>query len=200
MSDVIEIGRHRLLCGDVMAGDVQRVLGRELVDVVYSDPPWGPGNLKYWGTHAKRKQSGDWRKFLDAFCVSVTRASPAGVIFVEMGLRWVDELAAIMRACGRAEAARWTVQYKAGNELLPNALWYSGPSLPAGFNPTPLRGAALPRYCIAPFARPEGIVLDPCCGKGYTARAAVAHGMAFYGLEYNASRLAVSRAWLEKHA
>lgn len=46
----------------------------------------------------------------------------------------------------------------------------------------------------------SGIVLDPCCGKGYTARAAVAHGLTFRGNELNPERAAVTVAWLEKHA
>jgi len=195
--NMIDIGTHKLLCSDIAKADVGNLLQGESVDVVYSDPPWGQGNLTYWGTHAKLEQSKSWGGFMEAFCGIVTKAAPAGVIFVEMGMRWVDELAETMRRFGRAEACRWTVYY--GKPLRPNALWYSGHTLPEGFDPTRYNAKALPEYCVKAVARPGGLVLDPCCGKGYTARAAVASGMRFRGIELNAKRLSVTCDWLRKH-
>ena len=46
---------------------------------------------------------------------------------------------------------------------------------------------------------PGGVVLDPCCGKGFTARAAVAAGMRFRGVELNPARAEVTVAWLSKN-
>jgi predicted methyltransferase len=45
----------------------------------------------------------------------------------------------------------------------------------------------------------RGAVFDPCCGKGYTARAAVASGMMFRGIELNPKRAAVTVEWLRSH-
>lgn len=44
----------------------------------------------------------------------------------------------------------------------------------------------------------RGAVFDPCCGKGYTARAAVAAGMKFRGIELNPKRAAVTIGWLSR--
>jgi hypothetical protein len=52
-----------------------------------------------------------------------------------------------------------------------------------------MTGAAVSRYCVKLAGVRDGIVFDPCCGMGYTARAAVAAGMRFRGNELNAKRL-----------
>lgn len=191
-----------MLCGDLLAGDLARLMGTERASVVYSDPPWGPGNLQYWATMHQRGSAprASWSEFLEAFCRAVAAHSVAdAAVFVEMGMRWVDDLARAMLAAGRIETTRWTVQY--GSPPRPNALWYSGPALPAGFDPTPLNAAALPLECLRVCAlQPDALVLDPCCGKGYTARAAHSLGLRFRGLELNPPRLAhtakrLNRRW-----
>jgi hypothetical protein len=42
-------------------------MGDELADVVYSDPPWGPGLLRWFYTHAKIDCQATWGSFLAAF-------------------------------------------------------------------------------------------------------------------------------------
>ena len=43
--DVYELGRHRLVCGDsISADDVVKLMGGELADMVFTDPPW---NVNY---------------------------------------------------------------------------------------------------------------------------------------------------------
>lgn len=42
--DLWQIGSHRLLCGDsALAADVQKVMGGEKADMVFTDPPYGLG-------------------------------------------------------------------------------------------------------------------------------------------------------------
>lgn len=47
------------------------------------------------------------------------------------------------------------------------------------------------------FQKAGGIVLDPCCGKGYSAKAALELGMKFRGNELNSKRLAETIARLK---
>jgi DNA modification methylase len=48
--DLWALGNHRLLCGDsTKAEDVERVMGGEKADMVFTDPPYGV-NYKYEGT------------------------------------------------------------------------------------------------------------------------------------------------------
>jgi DNA modification methylase len=60
--DLWTLGEHRLLCGDatVMA-DVERVLGGQLADMTWTDPPY---NVDY-GSSAKDKLRGNKRKILN---------------------------------------------------------------------------------------------------------------------------------------
>ena len=46
---ITEIGKHKVQCQDVMYG-IDDLMGSDKVDFLYSDPPWGQGNLKYWQT------------------------------------------------------------------------------------------------------------------------------------------------------
>ncbi len=43
---------------------------------------------------------------------------------------------------------------------------------------------------IAPWAEPDAILVDPCCGLGLMAKAAKKHKMRFFGNELNAARMA----------
>jgi len=195
-----DVGAHRVVIGDVMDGAVLRCMGSERAAVIYSDPPWGEGNLRYWRTHAGDSSRPRWDLFVAAWTASVAAArAPDAPVFIEMGERWADDFAAALARVGIVVTQRWTVLYRSGARLLPNALLYAGPPMRDGFDPSALNAAALPRACVAEVARPGAIVLDPCCGKGYTARAAVRAGMRFRGVELNPKRAEITLAWLRKN-
>jgi DNA modification methylase len=60
--DLWVLGDHRLLCGDATAmADLERVLGGELADMTWTDPPY---NVDY-GSSAKDKLRGNERKILN---------------------------------------------------------------------------------------------------------------------------------------
>lgn len=197
-STLYNLGNHRLALGDVERGAVADVMGADRAAIVYSDPPWGEGNLRYWRTAAGDAARPRWEDFRERWCDAVAAVLASGAsVFVEMGERWADGFATALSDVGIVVTRRWTVQY--GHPSRPNVLLYAGPLLLADFDPSALNGAALPRACVAAVARPGGIVLDPCCGKGFTARAAVAAGMHFRGVELNAKRLGVTMEWLRRH-
>ena len=64
--ELIELGAHRLLCGDsATAEDVARLLAGEKVDMVFTDPPY---NVAYYGgdrpvpSKARPKRSRQWKR------------------------------------------------------------------------------------------------------------------------------------------
>jgi DNA modification methylase len=60
--DLWVLGEHRLLCGDATAlADVERVLGRQLADMTFTDPPYGVN----YGHSAKDQLRGKHRPILN---------------------------------------------------------------------------------------------------------------------------------------
>lgn len=202
-SRIVTIGNHRLLCGDLTKGAVHDLMGHDVADVIYSDPPWGPGNQQYWHTMNVRGSSPhtSWSAFLAAFCQScaVHRTSKAPV-FVEMGLRWVDELDAAMSVAGLIAQRRWLILYGPKKRPLRNTLSLYGAPEPSIVMPDPLHGEPVTQSVLEAVVRPGSVVLDPCTGLGMTARITHRLGGAFRGNELNAARLDRTAAWLRKEA
>ena len=195
------IGPHRLLCGDVTAGAVKRLMGRERADVVYSDPPWGPGNLQYWATMHDRGSmpAHAWPVFLSALCCAIAaHRKPDAPVFVEMGLRWVEALDAAMARRGLARCQRWTITYGPRGKPLPQALSLYGRNVTVDL-PSPPHGEAVTRAALRAAVLPGSVVLDPCTGLGMTARGTALLGGHFRGAELNPARLARTAAWLTRH-
>lgn len=193
----IAIGPHRLLCGDITRGAVPALMGEDLADVVYSDPPWGPGNQQYWHTHNKRGSvpQTDWPGFLRAFCCACAAFARAEApVFVEMGERWAEDLARAMAQEGLLLQREWSITY--GSPPRPNRL------LLFGLHDHPIdlgsdrHGPPVTARILEAIVRPGMLVLDPCTGKGMTARNAHRLGGHFRGCELNPRRLAITEAWL----
>jgi hypothetical protein len=208
LNPIVGIGRHRLLCGDLTLGVLERLMRDDdgapvLADVVYVDPPWGPGNQQYWHTMNARGSvpRTPWPDFLAALCSACrTYRKPSAPVFVEMGLRWVAELDAAMAAVGLAVTRRWSITYGPKAKPLPNSLSLYGaqPTIDMVL-PSPPHGPPVTRWMLAATVRPGAIVLDPCTGKGMTARFTHEFGGCFRGLELNPRRLEAAAAWLHRH-
>jgi len=198
---IIEIGPHRLLCGDITTGSVRDVMGGELADVIYSDPPWGPGNQQYWHTMNVRGSvpRTSWGEFLHAFCrACAEHRTQDAPVFVEMGLRWVDELVAAMAAVGLPLQRQWRCLYGQKKKPHANMLSLFGPRDIPVTMPDPPFGEPVTRAALEACVRPGMIVLDPCTGLGMTARITHTLGGRFRGTELNPARLERTAAWLRR--
>jgi DNA modification methylase len=52
--DIYQLGRHRLMCGDSTSIDaVEKLMGGQLVDILFTDPPYGIDFAPQRGTHGK---------------------------------------------------------------------------------------------------------------------------------------------------
>lgn len=177
--------KHRIKLGSV-ADSLDLFGPGETPDVVYTDPPWGPGNLKYWRTKAVQAGSKppepDWGVFLDglAFAISAVLRGP---VFIEMGERWAGDVADVMRAGGVDYSGRHVMDY--GRPARPQVL--------LGFNGADV--SDLPRDCweataeiVRRTAVPGGLLYDPCLGLGKSAEMFADAGMTVVGTEINRDR------------
>jgi len=193
----MRIGPHRLLCGDLTCGAVSTLMGDERADEVYSDPPWGPGNQKYWHTMRERGSAPrtPWPDFLRSFCESVRdHRKLTAPVFVEMGLRWERDLLAAMAEVGLPHV--WTQRVVYGAPKLPNLLLLFGARVDVDVEG--MGGKAMTRKVLEACVLPGHIVLDPCTGLGMTARFADDLGAAFRGCELNPKRLDVTASLLRR--
>lgn len=196
-----EIGDHRVMCGDITAGAVDLLMGYDRADVIYSDPPWGPGNQQYWHTMRERgaRPRTSWDEFLDTFCrVCAKFRKPRAPVFVEMGIRWTDQLDEAMLRAGLRRQRQWAITYGPKSQPRPNTLTLYGPHDIAIELPSPPHGEPVTRSVLVAVVRPGALVLDPCTGLGMTSRIAHALGARFRGTEMNAARLARTRERLQK--
>lgn len=107
MGDLWQMGRHRLLCGDTrLAIDMDRIMGGERADLVFTDPPYNveiDGNVCGLGSVKHREfafASGEMSKdqftqFLSETLGNIARVMRDGAIaFVCMDWRHIGELLA----------------------------------------------------------------------------------------------------------
>lgn len=198
-----------LACADLTRGGdtvlCDLVAGRP-VDIVYSDPPWNPGNQKYWRRMAGVVDDADptrepsYQELLDAWCRAVAALRPRHV-FVEQSAipRHKSLLLATIERCRPwtlPMRGEWVCRY--GHPARDNALLHltHGEALPTA--PSGLSGRQLVRTVFrGVMVGPGSLVVDPCMGLGTTSKTAHEFGADCAGIELNAARLARTTAWLE---
>ena len=175
--------------------------GDSPVEVVYSDPPWSPGNEKWWRRYNKVPPPTSYDAFLDGWCCCVASCRPAHVL-VEQSVNPSHHnmlLAAIERCAswGLPLVERFTCCY--GNPKRPNVLMHFG-GAPLQSDPTGLAGEGMSRTAFEGLALIPGMtVVDPCTGLGMTSRLAHHFGLNFVGTELNPARLDRTIQWLLRH-
>lgn len=206
-----EIGPHRLRCGSIMDGIDDLMKGRRAY-MVYSDPPWGKGNLSYWQTMNSKKTPGvvkrdigqeEYERFMRKFFqIAVSYATD--YVLVEYGIGWVSYVLQLAVSAGLTHLGTVNWLYGSGSKKLPSHLHVfskgSQPVPPCEFLDSleGRSGLKAVRAAMAWFAKPGHIVLDPCCGTGMTGQVAKENGMVFYGNELIEARLLKAVARLER--
>jgi hypothetical protein len=207
-----QFGVHRVRHGNVMdQAGIRELMGSDKAHIMYSDPPWGDGNIKFWATYNKKVtgqvvQPTPLNEFLNRI-FSIAGTYCAGHLLIEYGCRWAADIRARGLDRGFQYHGKMNLFYKGGGKTLPLDLhMFSRPGVPMpqaveaardsmGYKTLTLAVPPLTRYWNEQGVR-QPVILDPCCGMGYTAQAAVDNRMAFRGNELNAARLAKTIARL----
>lgn len=195
--------RSQVIVGGLELGTVA-LLGK--ADLIWADPPWGPGLLKYFYTLNKnRAEKITWEEFLEVFCSGCLQLCPNGPIYVAMGNQWVDEMADMFSQFGVREAGRAIVYYP-GRSQLPCTLWLGStadiemPPVPAEIAGSPQKKETLGRvvrWCLQQHSEAK-IVADPCCGQGLVAKIALEQDRIFWGIELNPDRAAKTQRIIDR--
>jgi len=171
------------------------------ITVVYSDPPWNPGNEKWWRRHADVEPPDSYDALLDAWCSCVTECRPAHIFCEHSAIP--RHRAMMMAAIERCREwtlplqIEWTVYY--GSPKRPNVLLHFGTSLIAT-DPAGMSGEAMTLTALVGLGYPPGVTIaDPCIGKGMVSRLAHKLGWNCVGTELNPKRLDRTIEWLLKH-
>ena len=176
--DVWGVGDHRFMCGDAEIeglGGFRRLLPHA-PDLIYVDPPWGPGNATGFRRKAAYEGKANYALLLynlAEFCQSCT-----GSVFVEMGLTWQVHLTAAMAQAGGSRRDVWRTTYY---RKAPATLHRYTFTEDAGF-PLDLWGMDdedIPAAVLGEFS-PGLLVVDPMMGQGLTAVSAIAVGHRFF--------------------
>jgi len=194
---ITKIKDHAVKHGCVMQG-IDDLMQGEKADIFYSDPPWGQGNLKYWQT-MNNKMTGASKSDIEltefiAQIFNIANEYSKEWIFIEYGVKWKDQIQSYGKKMGFNSIDIIELQYRSGNRLLPLHLHIFSKKnsvLPVGYaeKVSGTHGFNSLKQALLPLAKEGGLVLDPCCGMGYTARLALLSGMRFRGNELNAKRL-----------
>ena len=122
--------------------------------------------------------------------VKVIRENVDGYVFIETGIRWKEAVREQISS-SVFNIKEYTLTYKSGSKTYENIL-LAGTTRPDLHYENELNGLldyeSVPR-AIAPIAKEGEVILDPFCGMGNTAKAALEYKMVFCGNELNLARL-----------
>lgn len=193
--------RQRLSVGDLTNGGCKQLalMLDGPISIVYSDPPWNPGNETYWRTRAGA-EPGNYSLFLEAWLDAVIMCRGLEHVFCEQSVNDQHRalfLDAVKRQRGFLPLIEeWEIVYSA--QRRPNRLLHFG-ATPISTDPSGMHGDPMTKRVFEGLGQTQGMtVLDPCTGKGTTSRMAHWFGMNFVGLDLNAHRLDHTINWLRK--
>lgn len=193
------IGKHKVTNLSIENPSIEQLfVGEPKASIFYSDPPWG--NVEYWTT-IMQKQTGTKPPAISfdlllKRVIQLAAQNCSGMVFIEQGLRWQKQVVDEMLNNGLHSIRTYELTYEAGKYAFISAAVPG--AVDSGYVPPDVMGGALSSDVIKHHAVAGGIVFDPCCGMGYSARAAVGSNMRFFGNELNPARLAKTVKVLQK--
>lgn len=205
---ITEIGKHKVKCGCIMQG-IEDLMQDTKVDFIYSDPPWGQGNLKYWQTINKRHTGKepteiDFQEFLwHYFSLLNKYTKHHAIMCIEYGIRWRSDIKKMCEAYnliwnGYVESIYSSDNLKLDVHIISKSI---KADIPVSLLKKILnkKGYDFVKLMFDEYAPKNGLVLDPMCGMGFTAQACIDNNLIFYGNELNAKRLDKTIKRLKKH-
>lgn len=200
------VGMHKVACDDMNKRRAWLMSAVGSVPcTVFVDPPWNMGNVNSFRTKAGLEHEGGgqpaFRSFLAGLCATLKALEPR-VAAIEMGVDATPDLRRTLRDYGAVVLGDWPMTYYRRH---PCRLVLASWNLPlAGREePTAIQWPSeVPDDEDAPKILldqvPEGVVVDPCAGRGLIAVTAASLGKRFVGCELSPRRTSVTLTKLAK--
>ena len=209
-NEVLAIGPHRVTNASLEHAVIDAML-EDFGDVrvLYVDPPWGDRMMKFFAS-LNAKQTGKTVApipfdVLLGRVFDLARRYVDGFVCMETGAAGVHGVVRAFEGAGLYGIEVFQSTYNTNREcdvvIGATSMSYSDEKIKTVVSPVegkPLTGVAVPKYILSLLGGDGCGVLDPCCGMGYTAKAAIHNRMRFAGNELNAKRLQKTINFLTK--
>lgn len=202
---------------EVTEAEVRNAADGGFVDIVYVDPPWGDGMMKFFQSQNEKLNNVGSKKWscsqlLDKILeLSISVLKHSGVMFIEYGVKDIETLITAIGKTDFVTVCSGKTNYKAGskwNDVYFLVLCKSGyesefrniltdecGSMTDYIHGLRDKGGvkmvieALRPIILRSYGLPKVTVFDPCCGLGITAEACWHYGASFVGVELSKSRI-----------
>lgn len=191
---MFQIKGHKLFNQSIDEVDWNDILQGKKVNVLYTDPPWGDGLVKMFTTMAEKASGTHLRALSYQECLleikKIIDNHVEGFVFVETGVKWIPETLDILRD-SLHNIRSFDVKYLSGGIWRPSKIIVGSTSSEYKFieDLTDRTDLDLVNTAVSHCYFEGGILLDPFCGLGLSARAALLNNMKFIGNELNIKRL-----------
>jgi DNA modification methylase len=187
--DLVAVGPHLFLCGDVMQEDYKHLLQEREADLIHTDPPWNQAITTTFHKWVKKKSP----VFEDLIvCTADALVYAAGAyLFVDMGMTGTPVLSVALQERGLDTQQIFTVPYGSNNTPRTMLCLHARnePLLSVIDDPEGTDGEQLARWVMAHYGKAGGIFLDLFIGMGWYLDHALPASMIVRGMEINPERL-----------
>lgn len=179
--------KHKILCGD-LTKDMNKLMGTEKADIVYSDPPWNNNWINIFRKRAGVAGKQNLETFLKVYCKELKKYSK-GIIYIEFGVN-IKLLQNILKDEGATQLNLWELPLRKGKQYIWRGYFHKGnykklTSIPNKNIPN----RNICKWLVEQDKVEDGILLDPCIGKGMSYYLAKSANMNCYGLELSQSKV-----------
>lgn len=187
--DLVQVGPHLFLCGDVMQNDYKHLLSLGEAHLIHTDPPW---NQAITTTFHKwvAKQPPVFDDLMERTAEALVYAA-GGYVFVDMGVSGTPTISSAMERRGMTTQNVFTVYYGSNNTPRTMLCLHARnePLLPVVDSPDGTEGEQLARWVMSQYGKRDSVFLDLFIGMGWYLDHALPAGMIVRGMEINPERL-----------
>lgn len=192
--DAWTVGPHRFICGDLEEHSyLQQALNGISPTLMYVDPPWNNGNARSFRTKAgvDGLQGGRPVDMMKLLTLVLAPASDLNLLaFVETGRREAAKASQLIENLGGHIGNEWPITYYRRNPCVLLAADFRHNPVNDYPDFTGMDDDDTPLHALRHY--PTGTVIDPCAGRGLTARSA--HNAGWKSLNHELSPFRTAEA------